>query len=252
MPSITPEHIDRLIAIESHVHYGEPPPPGVEYPFVVVDRNSPVLLSAPHGARTYRNPQRETWHEEDEYTAGLALLLSELCGTSAIATIWRTDDSDPNYHGETRSAYKCAIRRLEQDSCIRWVIDLHGAASNSTRLDAHHLVDIGTRGDLNSLPEIPLNEFVRLLEQNLGGTDTVSQNRFPAEIPKRAVTAYCHGELDLKAVQVEMKPTVRVAFRRTDASSFADEGPYSAPVGKITGMMQALANFVKYLQNLEA
>ena len=105
MVDITPVHLNQLITIESHIHYGEPPPPGI-LPFVAIDRESPILLSAPHGARTHRNSSDDEWHEEDEYTAGMALLLSELCETSVVGTIWRTDDSDPNYHGEARSPYQ--------------------------------------------------------------------------------------------------------------------------------------------------
>ena len=70
--------IERLIQAESHLHYGEAPPPGVE-PFVVIERDSPVLVSAPHGTRTYRNSADEKWHEEDEFTAGIRLLLGT-CG----------------------------------------------------------------------------------------------------------------------------------------------------------------------------
>ena len=49
MVTITIDHISQLIALEAHVHYAEPPPPGRD-PFVAVRRSSPVLLSAPHGA----------------------------------------------------------------------------------------------------------------------------------------------------------------------------------------------------------
>src|SRR6266536_2014367 len=100
---ILAEHtIERLIQIEAGIHYTELPPPE-RTPFVVVRRDSPIILSAPHGAITYRNNGKEIWHEEDEYTVGMALLLSELCKTSVIATIWRTEDSDPNEHGEKLS-----------------------------------------------------------------------------------------------------------------------------------------------------
>jgi len=97
--------IEQLIKIEAGIHYFEFPLPG-QSPFTVVQRESPIILSAPHGAMTFRDTHKEIWHEEDEYTAGMALLLSEICNTSVIATTWRTEDSDPNEHGEERSAYK--------------------------------------------------------------------------------------------------------------------------------------------------
>ena len=119
MVTITAQHLAQFVDLESHVHYGQPPPPGRE-PFVVVRRPSPVLISAPHGAITHRNNERQEWHDEDDYTAGMALLLSELCGTSVLATIWRTDDSDPNYHAVRQSPYKQALAQLVNEMGIRW------------------------------------------------------------------------------------------------------------------------------------
>ena len=51
--TMTQDMIERLMEIEAGVRYSQPPGPG-ESPFVVVRRNSAVILSAPHGAVTYR------------------------------------------------------------------------------------------------------------------------------------------------------------------------------------------------------
>src|SRR5260370_10447815 len=117
--------IERLIRIEAHVHYGEAPPPSVE-PFIVFTRSSPILVSAPHGSRTLRVARGEVWHEEDEYTGGIALLLSEHAGTSVIANVWRSDTCDPNIHEEKVCAYKRQMRKIITSKKIRWVLDLHG------------------------------------------------------------------------------------------------------------------------------
>jgi hypothetical protein len=137
--------------IESNVHYGEPPPPEQE-PFVLIDRDSSILFSAPHGCRTYRDRRGDTWHDEDEYTAGMALLLSEICNTSVIATTWRTDHSDPNDTYEDNSPYKRAIRELKNNGKIHWVIDLHGAGLNSSKMFETQLVDLGTGTSNQSMP----------------------------------------------------------------------------------------------------
>lgn len=247
MPLITAKHVVELVAIESHVHYGQPPPPGVPHPFVVVPRTSPVVFSAPHGARTHRQGQGEEWHDEDEYTAGMALQLSELCSTSAIATTWRTDDSDPNYHKEAISPYKQALKRLVQTSGSCWVIDLH--AAGETRMDAQQLVDLGTRRDLQSLPRDQVRTLKGLIESALG-RGTVTHNLYPARRDGRTITAYSHGTLGIHAVQIEMKTSIRVPFRRTDASTYATEGPYSAQPERVAGMLQALVDFVEYLSEL--
>lgn len=242
---ITPEHVSRLIAIESGVHYVEPPLPG-RNTFVAITRPSPVLLSAPHGAMTYRNDGKEVWHDEDEYTAGMALLLGEICQTPVMATIWRNEKEDPNYHKVAQSSYKQTLTQIVQDGGIQWVIDLHGASPVTPRMKPLRWVDLGTRKTMPSLAAVHRERLKRLLEDQLG-PGRVSHNGFPAEVNDRTITAYSHGTLGISAVQVEMKPCVRVAFRRTDATLFAKEGPFSAEMDHIVGVMQALAHFITYL-----
>jgi len=245
MTEINTDHLDKLIAIESSVHYGEPPPPG-QLPFIAISHDSPILISAPHGARTFRNSPDEQWHEEDEYTAGMALLVAELCGASVITTIWRTDDSDPNYHGEPRSQYKQTIRRIYNSKKIHWVVDLHGASERTNKMPANYLVDLGSRKAQESIPRPQLNELERFLAARLG-KNTVHHNAFPASEPGRTITAFCHEELELHSVQIEMKPSVRVPLRRTDATRYSSEGPFVAPADKVIGMMQGLVDFINYL-----
>ena len=247
---IGPEHISELVSIESRVHYTEPPPPGRE-PFVIVRRDSPVLLSAPHGARTCRKNRKETWHEEDEYTAGMALLLSELCGTSAIATAWRIDDYDPNWHQSC--AYKDALADLiqDQEANICFVIDLHGAALHSAHLAKTQLIDLGLGENNNYLAEAHRKRLIKIIEARLGAEaiDRKGKRGFPATNENR-IAHFCH-KLGVDAVQIEMKPSIRVPFRRTDASCFAQEGSYEAPQENVVAAMQALVDFIEYLHGLK-
>jgi hypothetical protein len=250
MVTITAADIARLIVLESHVHYGEPPPPGRE-PFVIVRHRSPVLISAPHGAMTHRNSYREEWHQEDDFTAGLALLLAERCRVPAIVTVWRTDGEDPNHHVEDNSAYKRALKQVIERAGVRWVIDLHAARDES--MPRRVLVDLGTRKEKQSLPPEQLAELTRLIEGQLGA-GSVSHNVFAARVNYRTITAYCHGGLGvhvmqgLYAVQVEMKSAVRVPERRVDATAYAESGPFAARPENVIGMLQALADFIHYLQ----
>jgi len=241
--SLTRQEVDRLIAIEAHVHYGVPPPSGRE-PFVVVRRPSPVLFSAPHGAITRRDNERETWHDEDDYTAGMALLLAELCDASAIATVWRTDDSDPNYHPEARSPYKRALKAVVCEMGVRWVIDLHGIADAT--LSPGRLVDLGTRRERHSLPPRLTARLTALIEGRVG-RGTVNHNHLAAYRRNRTITAYCQDTLGIGAVQVEMKSAVRCAYRRTDATAFAEHGPFSAEPERVWGMLDALVEFCRDL-----
>jgi len=240
--------IQQLISTEAHVHYAEPPPPAVQ-PFVVVTRNSPILISAPHGSRTFRNSQDEAWHEEDEYTAAMALLLGERCGVSVIANVWRSDACDPNYQVEDQCAYKRQIRTIAEKQGVRWLIDLHGAAKDTERMQANQMVDLGTLKEADSSLEMTHRNKLRdLLTSHL--KSEVSIGAFPGS-RNNTVTRFCReGLKNVAAVQIEMKPQVRIPFRRVDASSYAKLGPYSAPPDKVIAMFAALADFINYLKQL--
>jgi hypothetical protein len=247
--------IDQLIQIETEVHYTELPPPG-RAPFVIVKRESSIILSAPHGAITFRNNDDEIWHEEDEYTAGMALLLSEICGTSVIATIWRTADSDPNEHGEERSGYKQELRRLTENTNARWLIDLHGASEDSANLASEQKIDLGIGKDNEYLPKKAHASLVSILDKHLGegATDKNGKKGFSAKDKNRiAAFAYQPLGLGLNSVQIEMKPSVRVPLRRVDSSMYQKNsskygGPYSAPSQNMLGMMKSLVEFIEYLK----
>jgi hypothetical protein len=258
MTKLTAQHIERLIKIEHQVQYHESPPDNV-LPFTIVERQSPILLSAPHGSRTYRNRAGELWHEEDEYTAGMALLLGELCRVSVIATVWQTDDSDPNDTREDEQArrsspYKKAVRRLSERG-VRWIIDLHGAGCHSSRMAPAQLVDLGTGRDGLSLSAEHLQVLIACIEQHLGAgaADREDYPGWPARVAGRSITAFAQGKLGLSAVQIEMKPEVRVARRRPEAVLYRKPpsqggGPYAAPPAQLAAMMQALADFIEYLK----
>lgn len=262
MTILSVQQVENLIEIESQVHYNESPPDEV-LPFVVINRDSPILLSAPHGCRTYRNRNGETWHEEDEYTAGMALLLGELCQVSVIATLWQTNDSDPNdtkendEQEERSSPYKKAVRNLS-DRGIHWVIDLHGAKQKSERMDPNQLVDLGIGKGGKSLSEKGLTQFKTSIEKYLGegASDRNGYRGWDALVPGRSITAFAQQELKVNAVQIEMKPAVRVARRRVDATMYGKSlsdggGPYTAPASQVLGMMQSLVDFIEYLKSTE-
>lgn len=255
MLTLNKDIIQRLIQIEASVHYSELPPTETD-PFVIVDRGSPVVLSAPHGAITFRNNSQEIWHEEDEYTASMALLLCELCQTSAIATVWRTDTSDPNASPRNDSAYKTKLKALLDQGEARWLIDLHGAASQSRYLGENQWVDLGL-GAKNQYLDADLADFLNSrVKHYLGVNATDRQGRpgFPAAEETR-IAYFAFYECGIGSIQIEMKPNVRIPLRRVDASAYSKPitsggGPYSAPDEQILGMMQALVDFIEYLEDL--
>lgn len=253
---VTSDHIEQLIRTEADIHYGIAPPPG-RRPFIYLDRRSPVLLSAPHGCRSFRNRKGETWHDEDEYTAGMALLLAELCQASVIATIWRTDDSDPNDTYEADSAYKRALRRIAAHGEVRCVIDLHGSGEDSANCAPGQLVDLGLGPDEAALPPHTAQAVRTFIEQRLGpgATERAGCSGFPAARPNRTITAFAYQSLGLQAVQIEMKPSVRVAWRRVDSTLYGKQGPHGgpfhAPPERLLAMLQALVDIIQHFQTSE-
>jgi len=250
MTTLPENIIEKLIQIEAGIHYFEFPEPG-QMPFVVIERESPVILSAPHGAMTFRNNHTETWHEEDEYTAGMALLLSEICNTSVIATTWRTEDSDPNEHDEDRSLYKRELRRLAQAADAHWVIDLHGAGEDSPRLFEKQKVELGTGSRDEYLPVEVHKVLVTILNKHLGKGVAYRNGRpgFRAEGSSR-IAAFSSQSLGLHSVQIEMKPSVSVPLRRENSSAYQKSGPYSAPPQNVIGMMRSLVEFIRFLNTV--
>lgn len=248
MVRITEGDVRRLIQIESTVHYKTPPPPS--HPtFTTIRRPSKVLISAPHGAVTLRRNTTRQWHEEEDFTAGMALLLAKRTGASAIANVWQTEDSDPNYDFEANSPYKQMIRTMVAEEKIRWLIDLHGAKQDSDCMEEGQLVDLGTRRGKRSLNGANLEYLKRAIGVRIGGNNRVHENGFPALETERfmSVTAFCHHVLGIEAVQVEMHPKVRIPVTRQQMTQPLPHGHARVRVDRVMGMLQALADFIDYL-----
>ena len=259
MTEITREHINRLIEIESAVCYDEPPTGGQD-PFIVHNRKSSILLSAPHGAKNYRNSKNERWHEEDEYTAGIAQLLGELCNVSVIATIFKNEKYDPNFTDDRAIAYKKEIASLIEQAGVKFVVDLHGAALNSPTLLPTQMIDLGFRSDEEKERSIESKHVERLeyLLQNTGkicnpDCFVVGRNRFSAG-SKGTITSFVFNNFGLQtkyrtqSIQIEMKPQVRIAHRFPTASLYKSCGQYNADPSCVMHMLQALTNFIEYLK----
>jgi hypothetical protein len=262
MTYITHEHIHQLISLESGIKYNEPPTEGKD-PFVVVEHESPILISAPHGARTYRNKDNQkNWHEEDEYTAGMALLLGEICSVSVIATNCKNNDYDPNFTPDLNVPYKQMVGHLIQKHHIRFVIDLHGAALHSSTLEPQQTIDLGLRQKEAGINPSMAAVHIEKLEKLLLNTDNlcdpscfvVGRNKY-AGIGKGTIITYASQqkisgtERNVQAVQIEMKPQVRIAKRFSTATFYQSFGPFQAKNENVIHMVQSLASFIDYLRN---
>lgn len=263
MTTIPDDSIERLIQIEAGVHYSELPPPECK-PFVIVERKSPVILSAPHGTRTKRNNKDQIWHEEDEYTAGMAQLLGDLSDASVIAMIYSDDQYDPNYCSDDKIPYKQALKRMIVKNKVRYVIDLHGAALYSTSLDSNQTIDLGFRDNSNSKESSMTEQHIRKLESLLQDTGqrcdpkcfVVGRNKLAARsdgtITTFAYRQFMEGtQTRVQAIQIEMKPQIRIANRFPTATLYKSCGPYQAEPECVMHMLQSIVDFIEYLYNFK-
>ena len=88
--------------------------------FEFKEGNIPVLISAPHGAKHFREGK---WKGEDEYTASIAIKLGEVTGAHVIYVKNKTRE-DSNRSEETK--YKGKIKQIIEEYGIRFVADIHG------------------------------------------------------------------------------------------------------------------------------
>jgi hypothetical protein len=232
------ELLRRLIALEADVRYRERASSD-EAESGYIPGQVPVLLSAPHGAVHTRRGRRK---EEDEYTAGLAMLVAELTGAHALY-VRRRLDTDPNWYRD--APYKQRLRAIVEEAEIGFVLDLHAAAPRR-----NFGIALGTlRGE--SCPRCR-ETIIQVLERggcrrDGRGVDRLDVDRtFTARGRKgqETVTRYAWERLGVPAAQLEFHPALRVAERKPDATS---SRPFRARPLLIARAIQVLVELVHTL-----
>jgi hypothetical protein len=125
-PDLQQNIAERLMALEADVAYQE---------FATADEpeigyrpgQMRVLVSAPHGARQWREERNK---DEDNFTAALALLTGELTGAHVLYTR-RRSSGDPNWDRD--APFKQRLAELVRQHQIGFVLDIHGAPSGRCR-----------------------------------------------------------------------------------------------------------------------
>lgn len=236
----------RLRKHEESVSYNSPAFDG--HPFKLLPGAGKVMVSAPHGARSFRNTNNEVWHEEDEYTVGFSLLLHDLLNVPVIVSMFRNDVFDPNYHNP--NAYKDALSKFTEENQIRYVLDLHGAALQSKHLYKDQLVDLGAAGiPPKSIDARSFSEVRTILERYLGkgSTERKDKEGFNADENNRTITNYLYNLGRVNSLQIEMKPQVRILERLESASLFKSYGRYKAKPIQVKQALLALAEIIELL-----
>lgn len=91
----------------------------------------PILLSAPHAVKQYRESQVKS---SDYLTGALAIYLAEKCDCSYFCRVFN-DNDDPNFPlgttlSHTENYYLNALKRYIQEFNQFLVIDIHGCINN--------------------------------------------------------------------------------------------------------------------------
>lgn len=170
--------------------------PKQEDPFRYFEGKLPILVSAPHAVRHYRQKRIKV---SDEYTGSIVYLLNKLLQCPAFATT-KLYGGDPNV--DNPCIYKERIAEICRREKIKLVLDIHGAARERT-FD----VDLGTHGLATLLGKPMLQET---LERNfqLFGLKRVSKDHFAASSPN-TITNFVARELGIPAVQIEINKLYR-------------------------------------------
>lgn len=171
--------------------------PKQEVPFWFSLGQLPILVSAPHAVRHYRQKKIKM---SDQFTGSIVYLLSKMTGCHAIATA-KLYGGDPN--SDSPCIYKERIAEFCREKKVKFVLDIHGAAR-----EREFDVDFGTNGRKTLLAK---EAMLEMLERNFQefGLNRISHDHFAATGPN-TITNYVARELKIPAVQVEINKQYRV------------------------------------------
>lgn len=186
-----------------------------ESPIGVMRGSKPVLVSAPHSVRHWRDAN---WKQEEEYTAALGYLLHEHTGAHFIYGRYMLN---PDPHDDAdRGPYKRAIDDLVAVTPIRLLIDLHGA-----RGDRDFAVALGT---MNGESFTDHEQVLKSAFERQGFTadpdsslDRLAMNppRYTGGVRQPTITRYAWRNHHIPAVQVELTAWLRIVERLPSASN---------------------------------
>jgi hypothetical protein len=121
--SIGIDEVTQAIAIEKETdaHSDKVAPSGTPW-FVVSQGASPILITAPHGTKPFREGAYR--FSDGGGTTALARMLGKICGATVIYTTYESP-SDPNYYDD--NAFKEAVAKELTTGKYRLLLDIHGS-----------------------------------------------------------------------------------------------------------------------------
>jgi hypothetical protein len=188
--------------------------------FVVLRGDVPVLVSAPHATKVFRE---NAWRFADGGgTAALAVQLHELNRVSVIHTVFRAP-SDPNFYDD--NDYKKTLGTLLQETGAKLVLDIHGSDSRRP-----YEIDIGTLDGKSLMGHREIQEdLIHALQAR--GIEAISSNFFAAS-KNHTVTRYC-AEHGVVAMQLEIN------------SDWLDPAGGELAAHRFAALLDALTDFLR-------
>lgn len=178
--------------------------PKQEDPFRVFPGTVPILVSAPHAVRHFRDRKIKM---SDEFTGSIAYLLNRLTGCHTIAAV-KLYGGDPN--SDAPCMYKERTAKICSREKIRFLLDIHGAARE------HDFdVDLGTNAGKNLLGKA---ELLEILERNFQtfGLSHLSKDHYTAS-GANTIANFVAREIRIPAVQIEINKQYRVPGQNPQA-----------------------------------
>ncbi|AFM40663.1 hypothetical protein Desaci_1669 [Desulfosporosinus acidiphilus SJ4] len=170
--------------------------PKQEDPFWVSIGKLPVLVSAPHAVRHYRQKKIKM---SDQFTGSTVYLLNQLTGCHAIA-VTNLYGGDPNF--DDPCIYKERIAEICKRENVKFLLDIHGAAR-----EREFDVDFGTNRGKTLLK----TSMLELVERNFQafGLNRLTHDHFASAGPN-TITSFVARELGIPALQIEINKQYRV------------------------------------------
>ena len=192
---IEPKLVRSSIAIEKQLNdrQGVPMPPGEES-VKLVPGTRPIIITAPHSVRPFRNGKYR--FSDGGATAAYAIALAELVGAHVIYANYE-NGTDPNYLDDNE--FKRELAGLIERVNPVLVLDIHG--SNPMR---SYDLDIGTMNGESLLgQEALVTDLIDTLAKE--GIFSISYNRFSAS--KQQTIAKFASKRGVPTLQLEVNAT---------------------------------------------
>ncbi len=239
----------RLLEVERSIVWYDKPAPATESEIGLLAGNQPLLISAPHSARHWREG---AWKQEEEYTAALGYLLHQATGAHFIYGRYLLNP-DPHDDHDCGS-YKRTLDDLFATTPIRFVLDLHGA-----RGDRDFMVAVGTMdGESCAEYEQPLltafedQGFTFDSESSLDRL-LLNPSRYTGGIRLPTITRYAWRRHHIPAAQIELSAWVRIVERLPNAYNAVNgTAPHFRGDGsRIERAYNALLHFIHAVLDVE-